>query len=67
MVYRVREIREEKKITQEELSAKSGVSRATIWALETKEGTANTTTKTLLRLAEALGVELDDLFLARRA
>lgn len=63
MVYKVREIREEKNMTQEELSAKSGVSRATIWAIETKDGETNTTTKTLLKLANALEVEMDDLFL----
>ena len=67
MVYRLREIREEKNMTQEELAEKSGVSRATIWAIESKAGATNTTTKTLLRLANALEVEMDDLFLARRA
>lgn len=65
MVYKVREIRERKNMTQVELSAKSGVSRATIWAIETKDGETNTTTKTLMRLANALDVEMDDLFLDR--
>ena len=59
--YRIKEIRREKGLTQEELSTKSGVSRATICALERDEGTV-TTTRTLFFLAEALGVEMDELF-----
>lgn len=66
MKYRLREIREQIGITQDELSAKSGVSRATIWALECGEDKV-TTTKTLLNLANALGVRMDDLFLAQSA
>lgn len=64
MKYRVKEIREKLGITQEELSAKSGVSRATIWAIECGEDKV-TTTKTLLNIALALGVPLDDLFLVQ--
>jgi transcriptional regulator with XRE-family HTH domain len=60
----VREIRERKGLTQEELSEKSGVSRATIWALERDENKV-TTTKTLCSLAEALDVEMDELFLSK--
>lgn len=66
MKYKIREIRERVGITQEELSAKSGVSRATIWALECGENKV-TTTKTLLNIATALGVQLDDLFSAQSA
>ena len=66
MKYRIREIREQIGITQEELSAKSGVSRATIWALECGDNKV-TTTKTLLNIATALGVQMDDLFLAQSA
>ena len=66
MKFRIREIREQIGITQEELSAKSGVSRATIWALECGDNKV-TTTKTLLNIATALGVSLDDLFLASDA
>lgn len=61
--FRIRELRERVGITQEELSAKSGVSRATICALECGDDKV-TTTKTLLNLANALGVQMDDLFLA---
>lgn len=66
MLFRIREIREQAGLTQEELSIKSGVSRATIWALERGENKV-TTTKTLLHIANALGVQLDDLFLAQSA
>ena len=66
MLFRIREIREQAGLTQEELSIKSGVSRATIWALERGEDKV-TTTKTLLNIANALGVQLDDLFLAQSA
>ena len=66
MKYRIREIREQIGLTQEELSVKSGVSRATIWALECGDNKV-TTTKTLLNIAIALGVQMDDLFLAQSA
>ena len=66
VLFRIREIREQAGLTQEELSIKSGVSRATIWALERGENKV-TTTKTLLHIANALGVQLDDLFLAQSA
>ena len=66
MKYRIRELRETKGITQEELSRKSHVSRATIWALECGENKI-TTTKTLLKIAEALGVEMETLFYAIEA
>lgn len=63
MGFKIKELREEKKMTQEELSSKSGVSRGTIVALE--KGTAkNTTSKTLLKIASALGTSLDSLFCA---
>ena len=46
MGYRIKEVREEKRMTQEELSAKSGISRTTISGLE--NGTVrSTSTKTL--------------------
>ena len=66
MKYRIREIREQAGLTQEELSIKSGVSRATIWALECGDNKV-TTTKTLFNIATALGVQMDDLFLAQSA
>lgn len=62
MGYRIKEIREQKGMSQSELSDKSGVTRATIWKLETGEDEV-TTSKTLLKIAEALGVTVGDLFL----
>jgi len=61
MGYKIKETREAKKMTQEELSEKSGVSRGTISALE--NGTVRaTTTKTLVKIAQALGVSVDQIF-----
>lgn len=62
MGYRIKELREARNMTQEELSEKSGVSRGTICALEKGEE-RTTTTKTLLKLAKALDSTLDQLFL----
>ena len=59
--YRIRELRESLGMTQTELSEKSGVARATIWKLETGDDEI-TTTKTLSKIAEALGVPVDELF-----
>jgi len=66
MGYKLREAREEKRLTQEELSAKSGVSRQTIIAIETVEG-YNTTFNTLVKLADALGMTVDQIFFADSA
>ena len=62
MGYRIKEIREQRNMTQEELSDRSGVSRGTISALETGSSRA-TTTKTLMNIARALGVTIEALFL----
>ncbi len=64
MGYRIKEIRESKGISQTELSEKSGVARATIWKLETDEN-AVTMTTTLQKIANALGVSVDEIFLPR--
>lgn len=60
MGYKIREVREAKNISQEELSQKSGVSRSIISALE--NGKTNTTSKTLTNIAKALGVSVDQIF-----
>lgn len=61
MGYRIKELRESLNMTQEELSRESNVSRGTISALE--NGTERTTTtKTLQRIASALGTTVDRLF-----
>jgi transcriptional regulator with XRE-family HTH domain len=59
--YKIKEIRESRDMTQEELAEKSGVSRVTISGLE--NGTErNTTSKTLVKIAAALGVTVDQIF-----
>ena len=61
MGFKIKEARESKQMTQEELAAKSGISRATISALENGV-VRNTTSKTLLSLANALGVTIEQIF-----
>ena len=62
MAYEIKNIRLEKHMTQEELALASGVSRATISGLE--NGTIKiTTTATLLKIADALGKKVSDIFL----
>lgn len=63
MGYRIKEVREKLGISQEELSRKSGVSRAIISGLETGNIKC-TTTKTLLKVADALGVSVSSIFFA---
>ena len=63
MGYRIKEVREAAKMTQEQLAEKSGVSRGTICALENGSMRA-TTTRTLVLLAAALGVTVDKIFFA---
>ena len=60
MKLRIREVREKKKLTQEELAKRAGVSRQLVSSLE--NGSANTTTATLLALAEVLGCHVADFF-----
>ncbi len=63
MGYKIKEVREAKKMSQEELAEKSGISRVTISGLE--NGTERiTTTKTLMKLAEALETTVDQIFFA---
>lgn len=64
MGYKIKEVREEKNMTQDELSKKSGVSRGTISALENGTSRA-TTTKTLTKIARALDTTVDVLFFAQ--
>lgn len=63
MQYRIKEIREEKKMSQDELSKASGVSRAIISGLESGR-TKVTTTGTVEKIAEALKVPVSAIFLA---
>lgn len=61
MGYRIKEAREKQNMTQEELAEKSGISRTIISRLEGGRPTT-TTSKTLLKLAKALGTTVDDIF-----
>lgn len=61
MDFNIRKIRDNLHMSQEELAKKSGVSRATISGLETNPD-AITTTETLRKIAEALGVNVSDFF-----
>lgn len=61
MGYRLKEIREEKGITQEELERTSGVSRQTISAIENNND-YQAKTGTLIALARAMGTTIDKLF-----
>ena len=61
MAYRIRELREKKKLTQEQLAQMSGVSRTTIVLLENNEG-HEAMVGTLKSLAAALNVPVSKLF-----
>ena len=61
MGYKVKEVREERRMTQEELAEKSGVSRPTIVAIE--NGNAkDVKISTLLKLASALNTTVSEIF-----
>lgn len=62
MQNRIREIREQKGMTQEELALKSGVSRQTISAIE-NETERSVLSKTLVAIADALGTTVDKIFI----
>lgn len=61
MKNRLKEARENKGISQEELSEKSGVSRTTISELETEKKEV-TTNITLEKIAKALGEKVSNIF-----
>ena len=62
MEYKIKELREKRKLSQAELAELSGVSRATIIRLEnTEEVVINT--GTLEKLANVLNVSIKSLFL----
>lgn len=62
MRFKIKEFREEKRLSQQELAAKSGVSRATISGLE-NGAVVVTTTETLIKIARALEKRVSDIFL----
>lgn len=59
--HKLKEYRSALKISQEELAARSGVSRQTISTIE-NDGAESTTTKTLAKIAGALGTTIGSLF-----
>ena len=61
MGYKIKELREEKRMTQEELALKSGVSRQTINAIE-NDKYSNVLTGTLAAIAAALETTVDKIF-----
>lgn len=61
MQYKIREYREELKMSQVDLSRKSRVSRSIISGLESGTVTV-TTTETLSKIAEALGKKVSEIF-----
>ena len=63
MGYKIKEMRESKGMTTVALAKKSGVSRVTIWSLE-NDPDYTTTTKTLMKIANALETTIDNLFYA---
>ena len=61
MEYAGKKYREEQRLSQAQLSEKSGVARSIINGLETGR-TQITTTMTLFKIAKALNVSVNDLF-----
>lgn len=61
MGYKIKEVREEKNMSQEQLALKSNVSRTIISGLESGKITV-TTTETLLKIAKALDRKVSDIF-----
>lgn len=61
MGFKIKECRNEIKMSQEELAKKAGVSRTIISGLENGTITV-TTTETLLKIANALNRKVSDIF-----
>ena len=59
---RLKELRAEREISQEELSEMCGISRATLSKIENNEE-VNVNTRTIAKIAEAFGVRPSDIFL----
>jgi transcriptional regulator with XRE-family HTH domain len=57
---RLRQLREAKGLSQETLASEAGLGRAYYWRVE--QGAINLTLETLVRLANALKLEISDLF-----
>ena len=64
VAYTIREIRLDKKLTQKELAAKSGIPRTVISRIES--GKRNITLETLMNIAESLGEEVEIRFVKKQ-
>ena len=62
MAYKIKELREKRKLTQAELADKANVSRTIIYRLE-NEREFDTSVSTLRKVAGALDVSVKSLFL----
>lgn len=62
MPYKIKEARLKNKMSQAELARRAGVSRQTVCGLESGAVTV-TTTETLIKIANALGEKVSDIFL----
>lgn len=61
MGYRIKELREQRGMSQAELARKAGITRVTLWRLESGDGKV-AMTRTLMKIANALSVEVRELF-----
>ena len=61
MGYKIKEIREAKGMSQQQLAERSGVARSIINGRETGR-TQTTTTKTIQKIARALDKKVDEIF-----
>lgn len=61
MGFKLKEVREEKRMTQEELAEKSGVSRQTIISIE-NDKTTDVKVSTLQKLASAMDTTVQEIF-----
>lgn len=66
MIFKVKEYREQKKMTQAELSKASGIGRITISRMESG-ALKETSAGTLLKIANALGCSMQDLVVSSDA
>lgn len=62
MRYKIKELRESAGMSQEELAKAAGVSRGILSRIECAEDGVTTTTETLQKIAEVLGVKVSALF-----
>lgn len=63
MANKLKEMRYKRMMSMSELARRSGISRATIWMIETQPDKV-TTNKTMDALAKALDMKVNDIFFA---